>query len=109
MTSMSSPQEWNSRGQQHLASAWGVAAATLIMMQGALLLSGPGACPAKQAQAAQPPPAKSDFAFYPEAAVGKSPRERYYRCFERPAEKSTGAFVIALACVWPGEDSSAGG
>ncbi|CAN5252205.1 hypothetical protein BH10PSE7_BH10PSE7_28310 [soil metagenome] len=98
----------------HLASAWCIAAVSFILMQGAILMSGPDMCPNPHEGASRARPAfKSDLAegFSPvsQGSIGQAVGQRYYRCFERPAEKRNGSFVIALACVWPGGESSAGG
>lgn len=83
-------------------TAWTVAAAMLVIMQGAVLLADTSTCSLSPQQSAARE--KSDLDAPREMAddvAALEGGERYYRCFERKSETRNGSFMIGLACVWP--------
>lgn len=89
-------------------TAWIVAAAMLVAMQGAVLLADPATCttgdqPARAEKSGLD--GRTEMADDVAALAGGA---RYYRCFERQSETRNGSFVIGLACVWPAAEGSGG-
>ena len=81
-------------------TAWIVAVAMLVMMQGAVLLADHQVCTAPEPTRSAKSGLDGAPAMADDLAIVAS-GERYYRCFERKSEARNGSFVIGLACVWP--------